>query len=523
MATLEYAGPTTDELRDAHAAGETRFAALFEQAADLTSVVSVDGTFLRVSASFEALLGYAPGELIGRCSFDLADPADVPALRQFLADAAEAAGTTAGPLFRRRDSVGGWHALEPTALNLLDDPAVAGLVITCRDVTERGHLERRVRQMERLEAVGQLAGGIAHDFNNVLLVIRGYSSVLRTALGDSELAADVDEIAKAADRATDLTRQLLAFARRQMLKPVVLDLGAIVLDIESLLQRSVREDIELSLDLGHEVAGVLADPSQIEQVLMNLVVNARDAMPDGGGIVVSLAPAVLEHDAPVSPPLEPGRYVALTVADTGCGIPDAALPYIFEPFFTTKDEGMGTGLGLSTVYGIVAQSGGGIEVAARPEGGTRMTVYLPAVEAASADEDDDGPQPGRLPLGSETILLVEDEDAVRDLVRRVLELAGYRVLSAARPSEAQRVAVDEQIDLLLTDVVMPEMSGYDLATRIRLAQPASQTLFISGYAHAALAETAQLPIGELLRKPFSPDELTRAVRAVLDGESVECS
>jgi two-component system, cell cycle sensor histidine kinase and response regulator CckA len=522
MATLEYAGPTTYELRAAHAAGEARFAALFEQAADFTTVVAADGTVLRASASCEAALGYAPAELIGRCAFDFGDPDEEPALRRFLAGAAAATGTTAGPLFRARDSVGNWHALEPAALNLLDDPAVAGIVITYRDVSERRDLERRVRQMERLEAVGQLAGGIAHDFNNVLLVIRGYSSVLRNALGDSELAADVDEIAKAADRATDLTRQLLAFARRQMLKPVVLDLGEIVLDIESLLQRSVREDIELSLDLGHEEGRVVADPSQIEQVLLNLVVNARDAMPDGGEIVVSLAPTVLEADAPVSPPLEPGRYVALSVTDTGCGIPESALPYIFEPFFTTKDEGMGTGLGLSTVYGIVAQSGGGIEVAARPEGGTRMTVYLPAAESAPA-EDDDQPQASRLPLGHETILLVEDEDAVRDLVRRVLELAGYRVLSAARPSEAQRVAVDEQIDLLLTDVVMPEMSGYDLATRVRLAQPASQTLFISGYAHSALADTAQLPIGELLRKPFSPDELTRAVRAVLDGESVECS
>jgi PAS domain S-box-containing protein len=517
MGTIQHTGAGPDELRTAFEASERRFAALFEQAGDLTSVVSTDGTFLHASASFEAVLGYVPSELIGRCGFDFADPTEELALRQFLADAAASPGTTAGPLFRARDSGGNWHALEPTALNLLDDPAVAGLVITCRDVTERRDLETRLRQMERLEAVGQLAGGIAHDFNNVLLVIRGYSSVLRSALGDSELGADVDEIAKAADRATDLTRQLLAFARRQMLKPVVVDLAEIVLDLENLLRRSVREDIELSHDLGHGVGGVLADPSQIEQVLLNLVVNARDAMPDGGRIVVSLEPTFLEDGARLSPPVEPGRYVALSVTDTGWGIPEASLPYIFEPFFTTKDEGLGTGLGLSTVYGIVAQSGGGIEVAARPEGGTRMTVYLPAAEG-ELEREDEQTHASRLPLGTETILLVEDEDAVRELVRRVLELAGYRVLSAARPSEAQRVVVDEQIDLLLTDVVMPEMSGFELAARIRLAQPVSRTLFISGYAHAALTETSELPEGELLRKPFSPDQLTRAVRAVLDGE-----
>lgn len=500
---------------------DARFAALLEQAADIAAIVSADGTVLRVSGSVELVLGYTPAELIGRRGFGFAAPEDEPALQKFLADAGAATGATAGPPFRARDSTGNWHALEPMALNLLDDGAVGGVVITCRDVTARRDLEARVRQMERLEAVGQLAGGIAHDFNNVLLVIRGYSSVLRSALGDSELAPDVDEIVKAADRAAELTRQLLAFACRQILKPAVVDLGAIVLDLESLLRRSVREDIELRLEVpGGELDPVLADPSQIEQVLLNLVVNARDAMPGGGGIVISLAPAVLEPDAPLSPPVEPGRYVALTVADTGFGIPPDVLPFIFEPFFTTKDEGVGTGLGLSTVYGIVAQSGGGIEVAARPGGGTRITVYLPAADGVRVNEDA-LPQSSRPLLGNETILLVEDEDAVRDLVGRVLELAGYRVLAAARPSEAQRVAVDERIDLLLTDIVMPEMSGYDLANRIRLAQPAARILFISGYAHAALAETDELPEGELLRKPFSPDQLTRAVRALLDGEKVE--
>jgi CheY-like chemotaxis protein len=304
------------------------------------------------------------------------------------------------------------------------------------------------------------------------------------------------------------------------LRPSVLDLGEVVSDLESLLRTSVREDIELVIELGQDGCGVLADSTQLDQVLMNLVVNARDAMPDGGRIVVSVSPAVLDGDADVSPPVTPGRYVALTVTDTGAGIDPASLPYIFEPFFTTKGEGIGSGLGLSTVHGIVGQSGGGIQVGARPGGGTRMTVYLPAADGDETRDDDVGGRPSRLPIGTETILLVEDEDAVRELVQRVLDGAGYHVLTAARPSDAQRFAIDERIDLLLTDVVMPEMSGYDLAVRIRLAHPAAHTLFISGYAHAALAETAEPPAGEMLRKPFSPDQLLRAVRAVLDGEAL---
>jgi len=514
-ATNEMQEATAAQLRVAYAASQARFQALFENAADVTLIVSADGTISHVSASVETVLGYPPADLTGDTGFDFVDPDEEETLRDFLAEALANPGATRGPAMRARHADGSWRMLEPVGLNLLDDPAIGGLVVMIRDITEQQDLEARVRQMERLEAIGQLAGGIAHDFNNVLLVIRGYSSVLRSALGDSELAPDVEEISKAAERAGDLTRQLLAFARRQVMKPVLVDLREIVVEIESLLRRSVREDIELELDLGREVGPVLADPSQIEQVLLNLVVNARDAMPGGGSIVVSIAPAVLEAGAPVSPPARPGLYVALTVTDTGDGIAAADLPYIFEPFYTTKGEGLGTGLGLSTVYGIVAQSDGTIEVAARPGGGTRMTVYLPAASGAPT-RDVEEPTSLRLPVGTETVLLVEDEDPVRDLVRRVLEDAGYDVLSAARPSEAQRLATDMHIDLLLTDVVMPEMSGYDLAARIRIGHPEARTLFISGYAHRALGDVPELPAGELLRKPFSPEELKRTVRAVLD-------
>jgi PAS domain S-box-containing protein len=519
---IEPADATRDELLTAYAASEARFRALFEHAADVTALVSREGCIRDVSTSVSRLLGYRRETLVGREGFDFVHPDDADGVREFLARAVAADGTTHGDAFRARDAGGSWRLLEPVALNLLADPAVDGVVLTLRDVTTRHDLEQRLRQAERLEAVGQLAGGLAHDFNNVLLVIRGYSGILKASLADSPHVVDVEEIAKAADRAAELTRQLRAFARRQVLQPALLDVCEVVHGVEKLLRRSIREDIEMSVELGDDVPPVVADAGQIEQVLLNLVVNARDAMPNGGRVSISIERASLEPGAKVSPPLAGGSYVAISVLDTGEGIRPADLPYIFEPFFTTKDDGVGTGLGLSTVYGIVAQSGGGIEVAAPPAGGTRMTIYLPAA-AGAVEEPDENPAVLRAPVGHETILLVEDEDPVRELVSRVLEDAGYDVRAAARPSDAQRIVADTDIDLLLTDVVMPEMSGYDLALRIRLSQPDTRTLFMSGYAHQALAEAEKIPGGELLRKPFSSEQLTCAVRAVLDGHSLESS
>jgi len=509
---------TTEQLL---AASEARFHALLENAADITSIVGGDGTITFVSRSVSRVLGYDADGFVGKAGFEFVHPDDEPAAREFLAATMSADGPTHGPPFRAIAADGSWRMLEPMGLNLLGDPEVDGVVVTVRDVTERHDISERLAQSERLEAIGQLAGGIAHDFNNVLLVIRGYSGVLRSALADSEHIGDIDEIAHAADRAAELTRQLLAFARRQVLQPVLVDLREIVCGIETLLRRSVSETIETDLQLDDDLPPVLADAAQMEQVLMNLVVNSRDAMPDGGRLSISIAPVRLERDARVSPLVPEGAYVALSVVDTGTGIEPQHLPRIFEPFFTTK-VGVGTGLGLSTVYGIVAQSGGAIEVAAPPGGGTRITVYLPAA-AGEVDAEASEAAELRLPVGSERILLVEDEDPVRDLVSRVLQAAGYDVLAAARPSEAQRLVAEHEFDLLVTDVVMPEMSGYDLASRVHLAQPGVQTLFISGYAHKALGEASETPQGELLRKPFSPEELTRAVRAILDGETLDAA
>jgi PAS domain S-box-containing protein len=505
-----------DELRSAYEASEARFRALIENSSDVTAIVGVDGVLNYISGSIVDVLGYAPDELVGAVGFDLVHADDEAQVRELFATLLERPNVSSRE-FRARHKDGTWRWLEAKGINLVHDPAVQGMVYTVRDVSAQHDLEHRLRQAERLEAVGQLAGGISHDFNNVLLVIRGYTSILKSSIDDPALLADVDEIARAAERAAELTRQLLAFSRRQVLQPSLVDLRDVVGGMESLLRRSIQEDIEIRFDLDYDIAPVLADAGQMEQVILNLVLNARDAMPNGGAIDVAVSPVELSDDANVSPPLPPGSYVGLSVSDAGTGIAADDLPHIFEPFFTTKADGLGTGLGLSTVYGIVAQSGGGMEVMTLPSGGTRMTAFLPAasgeIEAAVPD-----PIHLRLPAGTETVLLVEDEEPVRELVSRVLEDVGYEVLAAARPSEAQRIVAERRIDLLLTDIVMPEMSGYDLATRVRLAQPQARTLFMSGYAHKALGEASELPEGELLRKPFSPEQLTRAVRAVLDGD-----
>jgi PAS domain S-box-containing protein len=497
---------------------EARFRALIESSLDVTSILAPDASIRYASPSWERVLGYSPEEVHGQNAFDYVHPDDAPLLAEIFAQGSRVAGTTATNEFRVRHKDGSWHVMEGTGLNLLTDPAVRGVVVTARDITSRRALETRVRQAERLEAVGQLAGGIAHDFNNVLLVIRGYSSVLSATLADPNQVADVEEITKAADRAAGLTRQLLAFGRRQALQPRVVSVGVVVEDIESLLRHTVSRDIQLSLEIAEGVPAVLADPTEIEQVLVNLVGNARDAIDGVGTVTISVREAELVGpDGRISPPLPRGRYVALTVTDTGGGIAENDLPHVFEPFFTTKDKGIGTGLGLSTVYGIVAQSNGGIEIRTDVWTGTSVTVYLPVVLG-----DVDEPQPAEAPdvgleRGSETILVVEDEDPVRELVRRVLESAGYRVLAASRPSEAERLLGEVPVvHLLLTDVVMPEMSGYELAASIRARRPEIRTLFISGYS-AGAGDSPARAWGELLKKPFAPNELAQAVRRVLDG------
>ena len=379
-----------------------------------------------------------------------------------------------------------------------------------------------------MEAVGRLAGGVAHDFNNLLTIINGYSELALERLHPSDpLRSFIKEITKAGGRAASLTRQLLAFSRQQVLAPRVLDLNSLVADVEKMLRRLIGEDIDLVMVPGAELGRVKADPGQIEQILVNLAVNARDAMPEGGKLVIETANVELD-DAYVrnhQVVLTRGRYVMLAMSDTGAGMDAATQAHIFEPFFTTKEQGKGTGLGLSTVYGIVKQSGGFIWVYSEPGLGSTFKIYLPSVEDAA--EPVQGSEARELPFGgSETILLVEDEEAVRALAARVLQERGYKVLESASPEDALQIAEHQQepIALLLTDVVLPRMSGRKIAEHLTLLRPSMKVLYMSGYTDDAIVRSGMLEANTaFLQKPFTPAGLARKVREVLDAGREEMS
>jgi signal transduction histidine kinase len=379
-------------------------------------------------------------------------------------------------------------------------------------------LEARLRHSQKLEAVGQLAGGIAHDFNNLLTVINGYCERLITSVGqDGPARQDLDVIHQAGRRAAALTSQLLAFSRRQVLQPRVIDLNAIVCDIEKLLRRVIGEPIVMVTALDPTLDATRADPGQIEQVLMNLAINARDAMPDGGTLTIETANLTVSDFAPGGLPA--GRYVQLTVRDTGHGMDEETLLHIFEPFFTTKELGRGTGLGLPTVYGIVMQSGGHIAVDSAPNEGTAVHVYLPRVDPVTAAAAA-AASPANAP-GHETLLLVEDEALVRGLVRDFLDSAGYTVIEAGDAEEAFRLFESRgapAIDMLVTDVVLPGLNGLRLAERLRAIVPGLKTLFVSGYpGTTAIRQDSFDPGTAFLAKPFSRQVLTDKVREILDA------
>jgi PAS domain S-box-containing protein len=397
--------------------------------------------------------------------------------------------------------------------------------IFMEDITERRALEQQLRQAQKMEAIGRLAGGIAHDFNNLLMVISGYSEFLLERLGpDLSLRGPAQEIANAAQRATSLTRQLLAFSRKQMLAPKVLDLNEVVTENLKMLTRMIGEDIDLVMVPTPTIGAVRADPGQIDQVIMNLAVNARDAMPEGGKLTIETANVSLDENfARTHAPLEAGDYVMLAISDTGLGMDLDTQSRIFEPFFTTKGA-KGTGLGLSTVYGIVKQSGGYIFVDSQPHRGTTFRTYFPRVDAkeeAAAAQDSLGfPRPDR---GQETILLVEDETNLRRLARQYLETQGYKILEAEDGAAALQIVEGHKgpIDLLLTDVVMPGMNGRELALHITAERPAIRVLYMSGYTENAIGHNGTLDAGiNLLQKPFSLPALKDKVREVLDSEPI---
>jgi signal transduction histidine kinase/CheY-like chemotaxis protein len=401
--------------------------------------------------------------------------------------------------------------------------AVAGtrsVALFATDVTEQRRIEEQLRQVEKMDAVGRLASGVVHDFGNTLSVILSYSRLLLTDLGpDDPRRKDLEEIFNAGTRAAKLIRQLLSFSRQQVLEPKVLDLNDIVRGIDKMLERIVGEDVKLVASAAPGLGTVRVDPGHIEQVIVNLVVNARDAMPAGGTLVVETSNVDLcDTNAHEHPGVAPGRYVMLAVSDTGIGMDEATLARAFDPFFTTKEKGKGTGLGLSTVLGIVEQSGGSVRVVSRPGKGTTFKVYLPRVQAAV-----EVARPTLAPTtlcGTETVLLVEDEDSVRAVARAILQRNGYRVIHASNAREALIICEQhaDVIHLLLTDVVMPEMSGADLAVRVRQIRPKTKVLFMSGYTDESVARHGVLEPGvAFLQKPITPKTLARKVRDVLDA------
>jgi PAS domain S-box-containing protein len=457
-------------------------------------------------------------EVAGRCVYDLVSPEHRGSVRALTQDVFDGrAGTLefeiVGLRGRRR-----W--LDTHAVPLRDASGrVSAALAIARDITERRDLEERYRQAHKMEAVGRLAGGIAHDFNNLLNVILGYGELLLKRLPvDDPQRRNAAEIHKAATRSADLVRQLLAFSRRQVLRPAAVDLRAVVAGLEGMLRRSIREDIELRCELAPELGRVWADRGQLEQVIVNLVVNARDAMPDGGTLTIAAANVERCDGAAAGVHVRHGDYVRLVVSDTGEGMDASTQARVFEPFFTTKEQGKGTGLGLATVYGIVKQSGGYIWLRSEPGAGTTFTIWLPRT---FAEHDSREPaSPAGVRTGTETVLLVEDEDGMRDITAEVLREHGYKVIEASSAAAALEAARGEpsDIQLLLTDVILQDKNGRELSERLLRLRPRVRVLFMSGHTRDAIGRHGVLEPGiAFLAKPFSVSELTLKVRAVLDG------
>ncbi len=523
-------------------AADPRFAGLLEAAPDAMVCVDAGGRIVLVNAQAERLFGYGREELAGQ-RVEVLVPDGVRAVHP-----GHRAGYAADPrprpmgagmelAGRRRDG-----STFPAEISLAAMDTGDGLLVTAavRDVTERlafqadrerlraleerGRLESQLLQSQRLESLGQLAGGVAHDFNNLLGAILNYSAfvaeeVAREA-GQPRWQAvldDIRQIQQAARRAADLTHQLLAFARREVIQPRVLDLNEAVAGVEQLLQRTLGEHVELTIAAASGLLPVLADPGQLEQVLVNLAVNARDAMPAGGRLSIETRKTQVDESyAAGRPNLAPGWYAGLKVSDTGTGIPKEVIEHVFEPFFTTKPKGQGTGLGLATVYGIVTQAGGALRIYSEPGLGTVLDVLLPVTDQASVAE----PAPAEpVPGTGQTVLIVEDEAALREVTRRLLCRNGYQVLAAPDGRAALDLAASHPgLDVLLTDVIMPKMQGREVAERVRALQPATRVLYMSGYTEGLLGEQGVLEPGvQLIEKPFTESGLLSKLNEVLSA------
>jgi len=516
--TLRRAEKEREEAVQGLRRSERLFHDLFESAPDATVIIDAEGVIRAASRQAERLFGYEPDELNGKAAEVLVPSSARPEYQRLRKHFVEspvprlmgAGQQNLGAL--RKD--GSTFPIEISLSPMTTEPGV--VIAAIRDITDRRRLEDQFRQGQKMEAVGRLAGGVAHDFNNILGVILGQSQImLRGMPPEHPLRARLEQVLSASERAAGLTRQLLAFSRKQVFEMRVLDLNEIVDGLKSMLGRLLGEDVELTFRPGEALGRIRADPTQIEQILMNLAVNARDAMSDGGRLAIETSNADMDEDyARVHAGAAAGRYVCLALSDTGHGMTREVQARIFEPFFTTKEPGKGTGLGLATVYGIVKQSEGFVYLYSEPGQGTAFKIYLPRVEA----EADKPVQPAPATRGTETVLLVEDEASLRELVREILEANGYRVLAVEDPAKAIETAerYEGVIHLLLTDVVMPGLNGRELALRVRQRRPDIRVLYMSGYTEDAIANRGVLEAGALLiSKPFTQEALTGKLREAL--------
>ncbi|MEX0675211.1 MAG: PAS domain S-box protein [Gaiellaceae bacterium] len=493
-------------------ASEEQFRALFDTALDAIMIADDEGRCLDANPAACTLFGARRGCVIGSKLTELVAPEAREAT-----DAAWADFLAAGELRGELELVLANGARRQTEISAKANFLPGRHLAVLRDVAERKRLEEQLAQAQKMEAVGRLAGGVAHDFNNLLLVVRGYSDLLLESLKGTPEEADVREIGAAAERAASLTGQLLAFSRRQVVQPVTLSVNDVIRETEGMLQRLIGEDVELSTHLDEGCGLVRADRGQLEQVILNLAVNARDAMPDGGRLTIETSAVTLGGSTAGGHGIAAGEYVALAVIDTGQGIDAETLPHIFEPFFTTKTPELGTGLGLATVYGIAKQAGGAVFASSTPERGTTLTLYLPRVAGPAAAGEDEAALAGDV-SGTGAVLLVEDDERVRRLVSQMLGSLGYSVTAVGGAEAALALAGRaDPLDLLVTDVVMPGKNGPEVAALCKEERPELRVLFMSGYADLAVIEQDVLGRGEsFIQKPFSRDELGQKVREVLE-------
>jgi two-component system, cell cycle sensor histidine kinase and response regulator CckA len=491
-----------------------------EQAADIVVITDREGRIEYVNPAFELLTGYTREEAVGQNPRLLKSGTQDARFYQEMWQTILRGEVYRGVMINRKKN-GELYYAEKTITPVRDfEGRITHFISNDRDITERRKLEEQLLQVQKMDAIGQLAGGVAHDFNNLLMVISSYAELMMDTLApDTALRHHGEEILKASRRAADLTRQLLTFSRKQVQVLRVLDLNHVLQDICQTLPRLIGEDMQLSLQLGKQLWPIKADPVQVEQIVMNLATNARDAMPHGGQLTLETRNVELDEDyCRVHPEAAPGEHILLAVSDSGAGINPAILPRIFEPFFTTKEKGKGTGLGLATIYGIVKQSGGHITVHSEAGAGSTFNIFLPRAPADAAGLEQ-APRSSQQLDGSETVLLVEDEDAVRESEREYLEQHGYTVLAAANGPAALELAAScgREIQLLVSDVVMPKMSGSELGEQLVARRPGLKVLYVSGYAENTVLQHGLADLGSrFLQKPFTLKALAAKIREVLD-------